>query len=172
MDNILRTIREWVVIIVLGFLLAFVIQKTAFAFYIVDGQSMEPTLHNREKIFVNRIPLYFDHINRGDVVIFPSPLEDKNLVKRVIGLPGDEIAIRDGAVYLNGEPLDEPYVDSKTYGDMGPIVVKEGHVFVMGDNRHFGMSLDSRDPRVGQIPISEIVGKAHFVLFPIPHGIK
>lgn len=172
MSKVLRMVGEWVMIIILGFMLAFVVQKTAFAVYTVDGQSMEPTLQNRDKVFVNRIPLYFDDLDRGDVVIFPNPVDGRNFVKRVIGLPGEEVAIRDGYVYINGEQLDESYVDTKTFGNMAPVVVKEDHVFVMGDNRKFGGSKDSRDPTIGQIPISKIIGKAHFVLFPHPHGIK
>ncbi len=170
-SNILKTLREWLVIIVIGFLLAFVIQKTAFAIYIVDGRSMEPTLQDHERVFVNRIPLYFGKLDRGDIVIFPSPEDGRNFVKRVIGLPGDSVEIRDGVVYLNDEILHEPYIDTMTYGDMVRSVVAEDHLFVMGDNRYAGGSRDSRDPSIGQIQISKIKGEAKFVIFPLPHGL-
>lgn len=167
-----RAIREWVLIIIVGFVLALIIQKTAFAVYIVEGNSMQPTLQNNERVFVNRIPLYFGSIKHGDIVIFPNPIDGRNFVKRVIGLPGDTVEIRDGIVYLNNEILHEKYVNTATFGDMDKTLVQEGHVFVMGDNRYIGESWDSRDPRIGQIPISELKGEATFVVFPLPHGIQ
>lgn len=172
--SLLRKIREWVVIIVVGFLLALVIQKTAFAIYVVDGHSMEPTLHHNERVIVNRLPLYFNMLDRGDVVIFPSPehVDGRTFVKRIIGLPGDTIEIRSGIVYLNDDILHEPYVDTATVGDMERITVLEDHVFVMGDNRYAHKSKDSRDPLIGQIPISKLKGEAAFVIFPFPHSIK
>lgn len=168
-STVLKTLREWLIIIVIGFVLALVIQKTAFAIYIVDGHSMEPTLTDRERVFVNRIPLYFGKLSHGDIVIFPSPEDGRNFVKRVIGLPGDSIEIHDGVVYLNDEILHEPYLDAATFGDLEKCIVAEDHVFVMGDNR--GDSKDSRDPRIGQIQISKIKGEATFVVFPFPHGL-
>jgi signal peptidase I len=171
-SKIIKFVREWVVIFLIGFLLAFIIQKTAFALYIVDGHSMEPTLHDRERVFVNRIPLYFGKLERGDIVVFPNPIDGRNFVKRIIGLPGDTIEIKDGQVYLNDQLLHETYVDTITSEGIPRTVVKEGHVFVMGDNRHPGGSWDSRSSDIGQIPISDIAGEAEFVLFPIPHAIR
>lgn len=170
-SKIVRTIREWLIILVIGFVLALVIQKTAFAIYIVDGQSMQPTLHDRERVFVTRIPLYFGKLDHGDIVIFPNPIDGRNFVKRVIGLPGDSVEVRDGVVYLNDEALHEPYVDTATYGDTPRTIVEPEHVFVMGDNRYRDGSWDSRDERIGQIPITSLKGEAKFVIFPFPHGI-
>ncbi|MBE3555014.1 MAG: signal peptidase I [Thermicanus sp.] len=167
-----KRIKEWIYILAVGFLLAIVIQKTAFALYIVEGSSMMPTIKNHERVFVNRIPLYFGAINRGDIVVFPNPIDDRYFVKRVIGLPGDRISISNGRVYLNGKILHEEYVDTITVGDMEEVTVKEGHVFVMGDNRHPNASWDSRSPDIGQIPISSLAGEAEFVLLPVPHSLK
>lgn len=170
--KIKQTVREWALIIVVGFILALVIQQTAFAVYIVEGDSMLPTLHSHERVFVNRLPLYFGHIDRGDIVIFPNPVDGRNFVKRVIGIAGDSVEIREGVVYLNDEILHETYIDSMTYGEIARTIVDDGHVFVMGDNRYPGGSWDSRDPRIGQIPLRALKGKANFVLFPFPHGVK
>jgi signal peptidase I len=167
-----KQIKEWAIVISIGFLLAFIIQKTAFALYIVEGKSMLPTLKENERVFVNRLPIYFNQLERGDIVVFPNPVDGRNFVKRVIGLPGDVIEIRDGQVILNGNVLHEPYVDTITLGELPPTTVKENHVFVMGDNRHPNASWDSRDETIGQIPMDQIAGEAEFVLFPVPHGLK
>lgn len=164
-----KRVREWIYILAVGFLLAIIVQRTAFALYIVEGESMMPTIKNHERVFVNRIPLYFGSLHHGDIVVFPNPVDGRYFVKRVIGLPGDRIMIRDGKVYRNGEVLHEDYVDTITVGDMEEVTVKEGHVFVMGDNRHPNASWDSRSPDIGQIPISSLAGEAEFVVFPVPH---
>lgn len=167
-----KRIKEWIYILAVGFLLAIIIQKTAFALYIVEGRSMMPTIKNHERVFVNRIPLYFGAIHHGDIVVFPNPVDGRYFVKRIIGLPGDRITIRDGKVYRNGKVLHEEYVDTITDGKMDEVKVRSGYVFVMGDNRHPNASWDSRSSDIGQIPISSLAGEAEFVLFPVPHALK
>jgi len=102
----------------------------------------------------------------------PEELDLKRFyyVKRIIGMPGDEIDIKNGLVYVNGEPIDEPYIDTITTTDMNsvsfPQTVEEGHVFVLGDNRHPGGSTDSRAPSLGQVPFEAIIGKSQFRIWP------
>lgn len=159
--------------------------------YRVDGSSMEPTLHNGEMLIVNRraylqVPLDrvlgwvpgvdieegavwypFGAPQRGDIVVFQPPGNSAEpYVKRIIALPGEHVAIRNGAVYINGQRLIEPYLDEPTLWRGMTLdheyVVEPGHVFVMGDNRN-----NSSDSRVfGAIPLSSIVGKAWITYWP------
>ncbi|MCS6993667.1 MAG: signal peptidase I [Anaerolineales bacterium] len=128
----------------------------------VDGSSMLPTLHNGEFVLVNRIAYRFETPQRGDIVVFhypPDPSQD--LIKRVIGLPGEEVTIQDGVVRVNGEPLVEPYIsEPPLYA--GTWLVPEGHLFVLGDNRN-----DSSDSHSwGMLPYENIVGKAVLIYWP------
>lgn len=128
----------------------------------VDGFSMLPTLHDGEFVLVNRLAYRFDAPQRGDIVVFhypPDPRQD--LIKRVIGLPGDTVGIQSGMVRVNDEPLDEPYIaQSPLYS--GTWVVPEGHLFVLGDNRN-----DSSDSHSwGMLPFKNIVGKAVLIYWP------
>jgi len=96
--------------------------------------------------------------------VFPAPPNpDEDYIKRVIGLPGDEIQVLEGVVYVNSQALDEPYISAPPISDMRPTVVPEGQVFVMGDNRN--VSSDSRS--WGPLPVDDIVGKAIFVYWPL-----
>lgn len=150
--------------------MAALIRTFLFSPYIVEGASMEPTLHNQEKIFVNKV-YYSSQFTRGDIVIIKGPTE--NYVKRVIGKPGDKIEMKDDQLLINGEPYKEAYlsenrkeaksIGSKLTGDFGPIVVPTDHYFVMGDNRL--RSMDSRNG-LGFIKQSEIIGKSEFVIYP------
>ncbi|MDR3304770.1 MAG: signal peptidase I [Clostridiales Family XIII bacterium] len=138
---------------------------------IVFEHSMEDTLHPQDYVFLAKQAYVFGAVEHGDIIVFRSNLPDdyggtKNLIKRVIGLPGDTIEVRDGAVYRNGARLDEPYTkEGITEGEMAPVVVPADSYFAMGDNRR--VSLDSRDPRIGCIPADDIRGKVFFRLFPL-----
>ena len=138
---------------------------------IVFEHSMEDTLHPQDYVFLARQAYLFNDIQYGDIVVFKSALMDekgtyKNLIKRVIGLPGDVISIQDDAVYRNGERLDEPYTkDGVTLGEMAPVTVPLDAYFVMGDNRQ--VSTDSRSGIVGFVQETRIDGKVFFRLFPI-----
>lgn len=139
---------------------------------IVFEHSMEDTLHPDDYVFLSRQAYTFgEEVKHGDIVVFESVLMDdhganKNLIKRVIGIPGDVISIQDDAVYRNGERLYEPYTkDGVTTGEMDPITVPNGAYFVMGDNRE--VSTDSRNELVGFVPKDKIIGKVFFRLFPV-----
>ena len=132
----------------------------------VNGTSMEPSVHDGSIILsTSRV----DNLDYEDIVIFPNVYRG-NLVKRVIGLPGDTIEIRDSVVFRNGEPLDESYISQGYFGPFdltGPVTVEEGHVFVLGDNRPD--SLDSRSSLVGQVPIDTIKAVLICTLFSPMH---
>jgi len=128
----------------------------------VDGSSMLPTLHNGEFVLVNRLAYRFDAPQRGDIVVFhypPDPQQD--LIKRVIGLPGDTVHVQGGTVWVNDEPLDEPYIAQPPLYS-GTWVVPPGNLFVLGDNRN-----DSSDSHSwGMLPFENIVGKAVLIYWP------
>ncbi|GAB4488498.1 MAG: signal peptidase I [Anaerolineales bacterium] len=128
----------------------------------VDGFSMQPTLQDGEFVLVNRLAYRFDSPQRGDIVVFHYPPDPKqDLIKRVIGLPGDTVSVQGGVVYVNNEPLNEPYIaQSPLY--FGTWVVPQGHLFVLGDNRN-----DSSDSHSwGMLPFENIVGKAVLIYWP------
>lgn len=133
----------------------------------VDGSSMKPTLIDDDRILITSCPYTPDY---GDIVVIDSYIpHGRPLVKRVIGLAGDTIDIDfvNGVVYRNGAALDEPYTAAPTYSPEGmtfPLVVEEGTVFVMGDNRN--ESMDSRDPEIGLVDERDVLGKALFRLMP------
>jgi len=154
----------------------------------VEGQSMEPTLHNNQRLVIEKVSYRFHPPRRGDIVVFrlPNqyvpPLTERvaamirtvltrshtaawpdPLIKRVIGLPGETVEIREGRVYINGVQLAEPYETQLTLPDLGPRVIAPGHVFVLGDNR--GGSNDSR--AFGEVPLSDIIGRAWFRYWPV-----
>lgn len=164
-------VKEWIrdilIAVVIAVLILQFIKPT-----IVKESSMEPTLYENHYIFLSKQAYtLFGEPKRGDIVVFHSGLTalnggEKLLIKRVIGLPGDTIAIMDGKVYLNGEVYKEAYIkDGTTNGYIEPYTVPEGQLFCMGDNRL--VSVDSRDYRVGCVDIDSIVGKAVFRLAPL-----
>jgi signal peptidase I len=139
----------------------------------VSGESMYSTFKNKEYILTNIISVKLNMpINRGDVIVFKAPTdEDKDFIKRVIGIPGDSVMIQDGFVYVNGKKVEEePYLDDdvRTYGgsfmaDGETVTVPEGNYIVMGDNRPF--SSDSRE--WGYLKQEDIIGKSFFVYWPV-----
>jgi signal peptidase I len=139
-----------------------------FGTAVVEGTSMQPTLRSHDYVLVNKYTLAWGGLRRGDVIFLrwdgeDSESKDDIVVKRVVGLPGDQVEIRGGQVYLNREILDEPYVDNKMGGENFSYVVPEDSVFVMGDNR--GNSEDSRDR--GPVSMRNIIGKAACVIWPL-----
>jgi signal peptidase I len=133
----------------------------------VDGYSMEPTLHTGEFIIVNRVAYRLGSIEtgdveRGDIIVFEYPRNPtQEYIKRVIGLPGDEVSVRDGKVYVNGQMLDEPYIKAPP-AYQGSWTVPQDSVFVFGDNRN--NSSDSHN--WGEVPLENVIGKAIFVYWP------
>ncbi len=136
----------------------------------VKGASMEPALHSGEYIFTSKITYKFRSIERGDIIVFKSPQNpDIDYIKRVIGLPGDRVVIKNETVSVNGLPLNEPYISTQTtlweggYIKEGKsVIVPEGELLVLGDNRP--RSSDSRE--FGTIPISSIIGQVFYRYFP------
>jgi signal peptidase I len=130
----------------------------------VEGQSMEPNLHNNQRLIIEKISYRFHPPRRGDIVVIRMPNRHSDpLIKRVVGLPGETIEIKDGHVFINGQMLNEPYLEQLTYGDTGPHVIASDSIFVLGDNR--GASNDSRS--FGEVKISSILGHAWFRYWPL-----
>ena len=129
----------------------------------IEGFSMLPSLHQNDRVIVSKLAYRSDDIARGDIVVFDYPNNpEEEYIKRVIGIPGDTISIYDGAVTLNGDILEEDYIDNFILGELEEVIVPQGNVFVMGDNRNH--SSDSR--YWGSLPTEYIVGKAIFVYWP------
>ena len=128
----------------------------------VDGFSMNPTLQNGEYILVNRLAYKTGQPERGDIIVFSFPADEgQDLIKRVIGLPGETVKIGDGIVTINGQELREPYIaqDPLYYGEWP---VPEGYLFVLGDNRN-----DSRDSHQwGLLPLENVIGKSVVIYWP------
>lgn len=160
----LRLVRDIFLIVVVFILFGvFFVQPV-----VVEGTSMVPELHDGERLLVNKLVYYkiqsisWGHIERGDIVVFWFPNDpDKSYVKRVIGLPGEMVELRNGKVIVNGQELDETYLDkehNQSLPSMPPVRVLEHHYFVMGDNRD-----NSSDSRYwGLVPEKYIYGKAFF----------
>ena len=158
-------IKELIVAALIAFLIMQFVKPT-----IVKESSMQPTLFENNYIFLSKQSYNIGDPKRGDIVVFHTNLttqkgEEKLLIKRIIGLPGDKISIMEGEVFINDEKQNEEYIlDGFTSGAIDNFVVPENQVFVMGDNR--AVSLDSRAEEIGTIDIDEIVGKAFFRLYP------
>ncbi len=156
----LREIGETVIpaVVIALFINLFLAQATQ-----VLGQSMEPTLHSTQRVVIEKITYRFHGPRRGDVVVIDSPEQSEMLIKRVVGLPGETIEVRNGRVHVNGELLTEDWSVRQGGGSYGPRTVPPLHVFVLGDNR--GASNDSRT--FGPVPIENIVGHAWISYWPL-----
>ncbi|SKC75948.1 signal peptidase I [Maledivibacter halophilus] len=163
-----KEIFEWIKTIVVSVVIALVI-TTFIRPTLVKGHSMYPTLEPNNYLIINKIPYMIHEPERGDIVVFKSHLttpdgKEKDLIKRVIAVEGDKIEVKNGKIYVNGEKVEEGYINGDyTSGDI-EIEVDKDEVFVMGDNRE--ASLDSRDPRVGTVDVDTIRGKVLVRLFP------
>lgn len=159
---------EWIKSIVTAIVIAILIKTFVFNSTYVLGNSMYPTLKEKDRLFALRVPLYFSGPSRGDVIVLKAPDNvDKDYIKRVIGLEGDTVQVIDGKVYLNGVLLIEDYIDIDSYThiyDQDTWVVPNDEVFVLGDNRLEGASKDSR--YFGPIPLDSIKGVTGFRYFP------
>lgn len=161
-------IIEWIKTIILSLVIALII-TTFVKPTIVKNYSMSPTLQENDFLIINRFLYKRSEPKRGDIVVFQSNLKtddgkDKLLIKRVIAVPGDEIIIKDGEVFINGTLLKEDYIPGVyTEGNINT-VVPENKIFVMGDNRD--NSLDSRDDILGLVDFDVVMGKAFIRLFP------
>lgn len=130
----------------------------------VDGFSMLPTLEDGEFVLVSKINYQLGNVERGDIIVFHFPIDpEQELIKRVIGLPGDVVSVQNGAVAVNGQSLEETYIAAAP-AYSGEWVVPDGHLFVLGDNRN-----DSSDSHSwGYLPFDKVVGKAVIIYWPPP----
>jgi signal peptidase I len=159
-------LKSWILIIIIALLLSLLVRVYVVQPYRVEMTSMYNTLTPNDLVLVDKISYRLHAPQRGDVVVFvpPNSLTDK-YIKRIIGLPGETIAVQDNKVYIDGKPLNEPYLHSPMLSNMPDTKIPDGYYFVMGDNR--SVSLDSRS--FGPITMSSIVGKAIFVYWPFNH---
>ncbi len=131
----------------------------------VDGDSMIPTLVHNEDMLVEKMSYWFNDPLRGDIIICFYPGYTESCVKRVIGLPGETVVVKDGKIYINDVALDESaYWSGEIIGNTDPVTVGSREVFVVGDNRNG--SKDSRNPTVGSIPYAKVVGRVVAVVYP------
>jgi signal peptidase I len=166
-SGLLGTVIEIVVIVVAAFAIALLVQAFLIKPFTIHQVSMRPTLQEGDRILLNRLVYHFRQPARGDIIVFHSPINaDEDLVKRIVGVAGDRIAVTGGKLWVNGVAQDEPYLLEQDFsGEMAEIVVPDGDVFVMGDNRN-----NSGDSRLfGPIPTKVIIGSALVVYWPISH---
>jgi signal peptidase I len=164
--GLLGEFKGWLKDVLLAVVIAFLMVVFLYQPVKVEGTSMQPELLDQERIFVNKFLYHFEEIHRGDIVVFWYPKDpSKSFIKRVVGVPGDLVAIRDGQVYINGELLQERYVPRgyQDFDSYPPTRVKDGHYYVLGDHRN--ASNDSRS--WGLVPRRFIYGKAVFRYWPV-----
>jgi len=166
-----KSAREWIIVVVIAITAAILMKVFVVQQFYVSGQSMDTTLHNFDRVLVNKLSYDLHDPNRGDIVVLEESagLTQRDLIKRVIGLPGESIKMQNCVVTINGRVLNEPYLDPTIVlpTSCGPnfeaMTVPPNHVFVMGDNR--ANSGDSRGP-LGFVDFSQIVGRAFVVIWP------
>jgi signal peptidase I len=164
-------IKDWIITLLITILLIFVIRTFIFSPVVVEGESMLPTLHDGDRLFINKLGMYVGELERFDVIVFKTK-KDKYYIKRIIGMPGDELKYENQLLYINGKPIDEPYIipyhlqkDFTIQSLYGYEVIPEDHYFVLGDNRE--NSNDSRKRFIGLIHEKQILGSANQVVWPI-----
>lgn len=185
-------LRELPVLLLIAFVLAFLLRTFVVQVFYIPSSSMEPTLQINDRMVVEKVSYHFREPRRGEIAVFEGddlgslpdngvvgravrgvgqfigivPASARDFVKRVIGLPGDEVLIEGGQVFVNGEPIDEPYVVYDDESDFGPVTVPEGRLFFLGDNRP--NSSDSRRS-LGFVEADQVVGRASVVIWPFDH---
>ncbi len=165
----INELKEWAKDIVIAIIVAVIILQFIKPTFVKET-SMLPTLQEYNFLFLNKQSYFFGEPERGDIIVFHTDLKTQNrdekmLIKRVIGLPGEVIHIEDGKVMINGEVLEEPYImEPYTSGYVDNMKIPDDSMFVMGDNRQ--NSIDSRDASVGLVKIKDVYGKAVFRLYP------
>lgn len=155
--------RDAVQMVLLAGVLALLIRLFVVEPFRVDGPSMEPTLFTGERLLVDKFSYRLHPPGRGDVVVFRNPRNlREDYIKRVVGLPGDTVEMRLGRLYVNGQPVPEPYVLRDGISTYGPEQIPPGYCFVLGDNR-----ANSRDSRFfGPVPLQLLKGRAWLIFWP------
>ena len=167
-----RSVAEWILVVVGAVLAALLVKTFLFQAFRIPSESMVPTLLVGDRVLVNKVSYRLHEVHRGDVVVFtrpakledPSGTEPEDLIKRVVAVGGDTVVARDGVLYVNNQPMTEPYVQkgAGTFHLDEAVTVPKGQVFVMGDNRE-----NSQDSRYfGPIPTDTIIGRAFVRMFP------
>ncbi len=165
-------LQDWIKsFLMIGGLTAFV-YVFIMAPYVVEGRSMEATLHDQERVIVNKAIYYLTKPQKGDIVII-HPTRDENWIKRVVAEAGDTVEAKNDQLYVNGQPVEETYLSVnkqkaassgiRLTQDFGPVKVPEGCIFVLGDNRNH--SADSRV--IGPVRVDQVVGRAEVVYWPL-----
>ena len=165
--SLIKEIRDYIFLIILAFAFAFLINKFVYANAEVPTGSMIPIVQPGDRLIINRLSYLFEDPKRGDIVMFAYPdNEKKNYLKRIIGLPGEKLEIREGLIYINDRktPLSENYLNDEPNGDFGPYNIPEGCYFMLGDNRD--NSLDAREWKNKYVKKEKIVGKAWLKYYP------
>lgn len=161
-----QEVREWVMTILTAVVLVIIIRAFILDSRIVPTPSMVPTIQCGDRLFVEKITHRFWGLERGDVIVFVPPEQSQlkdDLIKRLIGLPGDTIEIKDGTLYINTEPQEEPYLAESIQYEFEPVKVPEGKIFVLGDNRN--RSFDSHE--WGFANLDSVKGKALITYWPL-----
>ena len=166
-------LAEWIIVVVVAISSALLVRAYVLQQFAVEGTSMLTTLHPSDRVLVNKLSYHLHDPRRGDVVVLKrieSNAQERDLIKRVVALPGETIEYRDCQLFIDNVLVNEPYLDpqivapNRCGADQPAVEVQPKHVFVMGDNR--GGSLDSRDASVGQIAYSNLIGRAFVVMWP------
>ena len=168
----MNPLLEWLIVVAVAISSALLVRAYVVQQFAVEGESMMSTLHDGDRVLVNRLSYRLHDPRRGDVVVlrkFDSATEERDLIKRVVGLPGETIEVRSCVVYIDGVVLEEPYLDTAIQardgcgGDQTPVPVPAGEVFVLGDHR--GRSSDSR--LFGAVSYDLLIGRAFVIIWPM-----
>jgi len=168
----MNPLLEWLIVVAVAITSALLVRAYVVQQFAVEGESMMSTLHNGDRVLVNRLSYRLHDPRRGDVVVlrkFDAATAERDLIKRVIGLPGETIEVKSCVVYIDDVPLQEPYLDPEIQArdgcgsDQTPTVVPAGQVFVLGDHR--GRSSDSR--AFGPVPYDLLIGRAFVIIWPV-----
>lgn len=168
-DGVGRIVLEWAAVLVGAVVMALVLRQFIFQAFWIPSESMETTLEISDRVLVNRLSYQWGDVSRGDVIVFARKPEEigeiRDLIKRVIGLPGDTVEARGNQIFINGTRLDEPYVaeENRIFADFGPVTVPDHELFVMGDNRD--QSFDSR--LFGTVDLDRVAGRAFVLFWPL-----
>ena len=167
--SVARNVVEWLAILGGALVVALVVTRFLVQAFFIPSLSMFPALNDGDRVLVNKLSYRLHEINRGDLIVFERPSEEgpgqvKDLIKRVVAVGGERIEARDGRVLIDGKLLPEPYLPPGVETtNLEPLVVPDGHVFVMGDNRG-----DSRDSRFfGPLPEDLVIGRAFVKVWPV-----